>query len=505
MGWIPFPAIRCPLQSPFASIRFYLFSNIKHTHFFDVITRSSFRSAKTDDEYDYPDDLPQVKLNRFRSFRAMEASAALGVPGEDLYMSTMFCQLWKELRAHSVEKLRMSYTHPMDDGQSRAFKVKFEGEGVDDYGGPYREVFQKICEELQAPDHSSPTPITATEKSDSPATFKCFIPLLLQTPNWASSSDDCEERYKYIFNPSSSSPLHMDLYTFLGQFVGLAVRSKITIDLPLPSVIWKMVLREPLNVDDIASFDVSAASFVTHLDLMQAVLPSGSDDSSSPLLEELESLIQDLSWTVVRSDGRTVELVEGGSTKSVTIDNLGYYLSLCVQARLLECAPAVESFRNGFLSVIPESALTLLCWYDLKQIVCGADSIDVSRLQENTEYDDDVTPDDAHIVAFWDVLTNNFTEEEKVMFLRFVWARPSLPPRGAEFSQKLKIQSAVGEDSDLKPDQYLPKAHTCFFSINLPRYSTKEVLADRLRYAIRNCTEMDADFRLTDADVAGWT
>ena len=27
--------------------------------------------------------------------------------------------------------LRMGYTHPMDDGQERTFKVKFEGEGVD--------------------------------------------------------------------------------------------------------------------------------------------------------------------------------------------------------------------------------------------------------------------------------------------------------------------------------------------------------------------------------------
>lgn len=538
-------------QSPFASLRYYLFCDVKLKHFFDAVARSSFRSAKTDDEYDYPDDLPQVKLNRFRSFRAMEASTALGVPGEDLYMSTMFCQLWKELRAHSVEKLRMSYTHPMDDGQSRAFKVKFEGEGVDDYGGPYREVFQKICEELQAPDKSSTRGHTDADTTSDKQLFSCFVPLLLQTRNWTCSDGECEERYKFTFNPSSSSPLHLDLFTFLGQFVGLAIRSKITLDLPLPSVIWKMVLREPLNVDDIASFDASAASFVIHLGSLYAryiercdrTAPSGiaekrystpirrpltpsqlksesspewnigignefnADDqyAPSPVQDEIEALIQDLTWTIVRSDGKIVELIEGGSDRPVTIDNLGEYLSLHVQARLLECAPAAESFRNGFLSAIPENSLTLLCWRDLQQIVCGADIIDVSRLKANAEYDDDVSPEDDHIVAFWDVLENQFSEEEKVLFLRFVWARPSLPPKGTEFSQKLKIQSAVGEESDLKPDQYLPKAHTCFFSINLPRYSSKDILADRLRYAIRNCTEMDADFRLTDTDVAGWT
>ena len=29
-------------------------------------------------------------------------------------------------------------------GQKRAFKVKFQGEGVNDYGGPYRAVFEQV-------------------------------------------------------------------------------------------------------------------------------------------------------------------------------------------------------------------------------------------------------------------------------------------------------------------------------------------------------------------------
>jgi hypothetical protein len=68
----------------------------------------------------------------------------------------------------------------------------------------------------------------------------------------------------------------------------------------------------------------------------------------------------------------------------------------------------------------------------------------------------------------------------------------------------MRILSAVGEEAHLKPDQYLPKAHTCFFSINLPKYSTKQLMRDKLMYAIFNCTEMDADFRTTESDVPGW-
>jgi hypothetical protein len=160
-----------------------------------------------------------------------------------------------------------------------------------------------------------------------------------------------------------------------------------------------------------------------------------------------------------------------------------------VHARLTESAAAVEAFRGGVASVIPAGALTLLTGRELEQVVAGSRLVDVERLKANTEYDDDVSPEDPHIIAFWEVL-RSFSEEEKAAFLRFAWARPTLPPKGVDFPQKFKMQSSVmGEEAAsssaaaaalaaaaaTKQDQYLPKAHTCFFSINLPRYSSKEV------------------------------
>ncbi|KAF0753248.1 hypothetical protein AaE_005776, partial [Aphanomyces astaci] len=44
---------------------------------------------------------------------------------------------------------RRAYTGKGHGGQKRAFKVKFLGEGVNDYGGPYRAVFEQIVDELQ--------------------------------------------------------------------------------------------------------------------------------------------------------------------------------------------------------------------------------------------------------------------------------------------------------------------------------------------------------------------
>ena len=76
--------------------------------------------------------------------------------------------------------------------------------------------------------------------------------------------------------------------------------------------------------------------------------------------------------------------------------------------------------------------------------------------------------------------------------------------QGSSVSPKVQDQGCAGDDAKVEAESLLPRAHTCFFSINLPKYNNEEVMAAKLRYAIFNCTEMDADFRLTDASVAGW-
>ena len=488
--------------------RHRIFSELKLSHFFELISRTSTRPSKTDDDYDYPDDLPQIRINRLKSYRAKEASDLIGIPGEDLIMSSMFYQLWNELKYQSSHKLRLSYTHPMDDGQSRAFKIRFDGEGVDDYGGPYREIFQKICEELQLPDPSvkgsqrrpwSPDDVQAKKLKAG----KCFLPLLHPTPNW--SADDCTERYKYIFHPSSLSELRTDLFRFLGQFVGIAIRSKITLDLAFPSALWKQVVKEKLTEKDIASFDAPAYTFVQHLGSILCRLRSSMENKDALVSLKIEAnmFLQDLNWTATLSDGHVIELIPDGFNKTVNLENLEKYLRLYVEARLTESLIPIEAFREGLVSIIPAGAISLLSHEEFENIVCGNRIIDIQRLKENTEYDDDVTMEDEHIIFFWEAL-EEFSEEEKSLFLRFVWARPTLPPVGVDFPQKLKIQTAVGDEAQLKPDLYLPKAHTCFFSINLPKYTSKAMMSDKLRYAITNCTEMDADFRLQEGDVNGW-
>jgi hypothetical protein len=117
--------------------------------------------------------------------------------------------------------------------------------------------------------------------------------------------------------------------------------------------------------------------------------------------------------------------MEDGHLKNVLIEDTGECLQLYTEARLGESYAAVEAFRKGLLWVIPESAISVLAWDELEYLVCGSKNIDVDRLKKNTEYDDDISPSDPHIVNFWEIL-ESFSEKDKSSFLRFVWARPTL-------------------------------------------------------------------------------
>jgi len=92
--------------------------------------------------------------------------------------------------------------------------------------------------------------------------------------------------------------------------------------------------------------------------------------------------------------------------------------------------------------------------------------------------------------------------EERTEFLRFVWARSRMPSSAKDFPMNFKIQGPQGGAKE-NPDLYLPHAQTCFFSLSLPAYTTKEVLKEKLLFAIKNSPNMDADVLLHSAE--GWS
>lgn len=71
--------------------------------------------------------------------------------------------------------------------------------------------------------------------------------------------------------------------------------------------------------------------------------------------------------------------------------------------------------------------------------------------------------------------------------MRFVSGRSRLPANLADLSQRFQVMKVD------RAANGLPTAQTCFFQLRLPTYTSKEVMAERLRYSINNCRSIDMD------------
>mmetsp|Transcript_4764 Transcript_4764/g.7799 ORF Transcript_4764/g.7799 Transcript_4764/m.7799 type:complete len:108 (-) Transcript_4764:16-339(-) len=99
------------------------------------------------------------------------------------------------------------------------------------------------------------------------------------------------------------------------------------------------------------------------------------------------------------------------------------------------------------------------------------------------------------------------TQEERSKFVNFVCARSRLPSSVDKFPMSFKIIPLIrkqdnDEEADGKAmassDGMLPQSQTCFFTLGLPEYSSKEVCYEKLLYAANNCNTME-DFDEHDA------
>ena len=137
---------------------------------------------------------------------------------------------------------------------------------------------------------------------------------------------------------------------------------------------------------------------------------------------------------------------------------------------------------------MPLEALGLFSWRELQTMVCGRAfaAEDVKLLKKMTEYSG-CNASDQHIKWFWEVLEEDFNDHERELYLVFSWGRSRLPQTEAEFDKKHKLHSRSGGDNGF------PMGHTCFFQSDLPRYSSRAVLAERVRTAITMCGVIDGD------------
>ena len=140
-------------------------------------------------------------------------------------------------------------------------------------------------------------------------------------------------------------------------------------------------------------------------------------------------------------------------------------------------APQWDAFEKGFYSTIDRDTLPMLAPRHLQTIVEGSGHFDISEVRYAVDYVD-YDPASKYIQKFWRLVTD-WPEEKQRQLLKFVTATDRMPAGGASnFSFRIERPKPYNAD-------YLPASSTCFRTLFLPKYSSTEVLDQKMSLAFK--------------------
>ncbi|XP_016143793.1 ubiquitin-protein ligase E3B-like [Sinocyclocheilus grahami] len=333
-----------------------------------------------------------------------------------------------------------------------------------------------------------------------------------------------EEIIKKVFNPalnlfkttsgnerlypsptSSIHENHLQLFEFVGKMLGKAMYEGIVVDVPFASFFLSQVLGHHhstfySSIDELPSLDSEFYKNLTSI-------------------KRYDGDVSDLGLSLSYDEevmGQLVchELIPGGKTMPVTNENKISYIHLMAHFRMhTQIKEQTAAFIRGFRSIINPEWLHMFSTPEVQRLISGDNAeIDLDDLKKHTVYYGGFHSSHRVILWLWDILSSDFSPEERAMFLKFVTSCSRPPLLGfAYLKPPFSIRCVeVSDDQDTgdtlgsvlrgfftirkkEPGGRLPTSSTCFNLLKLPNYSKKSILRDKLRYAI----SMNTGFELS--------
>jgi len=339
-------------------------------------------------------------------------------------------------RAHVFED-SYQYLHRKTGEQIKYGKLSIRFyEGVD-AGGVTREWFQILAREMFNLDYALFQP--------------CAGDKLTYQPNRA----------------SAINPDHLSFFKFVGRVIGKAIYDGRLLDAYFARSLYRQILGKPVDYRDVEWVDPEYYN-------------------SLCWILENDPAVLDMNFTVDADEfglRRVIELKEGGTGIPVTQENKREFVQLSAQYRLLtSIKDQIDALLGGFYEIIPKDLIAIFNEQEVELLISGTPDIDIDEWRAATEYHGYSQADP--VIAWWWRALKSFNRDERAKVLSFATGTSRVPLggfgelQGVQGVQKFSIHRAYGE-----PDR-LPQAHTCFNQIDLPQFSSYEMLRTQLLLAI---------------------
>uniref|UniRef100_A0ABI7Z519 HECT domain-containing protein n=1 Tax=Felis catus TaxID=9685 RepID=A0ABI7Z519_FELCA len=311
--------------------------------------------------------------------------------------------------------------------------VIFDGEEAVDAGGVTKEFFLLLLKELLNPIYGMFT--------------------YYQDSNLLWFSDTCFVEHNW--------------FHLIGITCGLAIYNSTVVDLHFPLALYKKLLNVKPGLEDLKELSPTEGRS------LQELLDYPGED-----IEETFCL----NFTICRESYGVIEqkkLIPGGDKVTVRKENrqefVDAYVNYVFQISVHEWYTA---FSSGFLKVCGGKVLELFQPSELRAMMVGNSNYNWEELEETAIYKGDYSATHPTVKLFWETF-HEFPLEKKKKFLLFLTGSDRIPIYGMASLQIVIQSTASGEE-------YLPVAHTCYNLLDLPKYSSKEILSARLTQALDN-------------------
>ena len=325
------------------------------------------------------------------------------------------------------------------------WKIDFIGEISYDVGGILREFFSNIFKVLEG------------------ESLKLFV------------KSETKE-FSYIINPFLMHNKENFRYMRLvGILIAKALMQNVTINICLNKLIYKMILEEKIEFDDLAFIDTE---FYTSIKNLKENIFMTQDDS---IVKEL-GFIYSLEMNDCYKHIHSLDLMEKG--RNISVENLDDYVQKRIDLLVGLYYPFIQKIQEGLFLLLSKDKISTFTSNELELIINGRPFIDLEEWETFTLYRGAYNRDHIVIKWFWEILAG-FTQKELSNLLLFATGASRVPLGGFEVLEsnggtiyKFTIEY-INYD---KFHKNFIKAHTCFNRIDLPCYPTKQELEEALRF-----------------------
>ncbi|XP_026222369.1 probable E3 ubiquitin-protein ligase HERC4 [Anabas testudineus] len=253
-------------------------------------------------------------------------------------------------------------------------------------------------------------------------------------------------------------------FFLFGVLCGLALYNQCIIHLPFPRVLFKKLLDIKPTLEDMMEFSPVVGKTLTCM-----------LDYEDDVIEDLDQCFE-ISW-----GGMEVDLDPQNPGKPVTGQNKKEFVEAYVNHVFNTSVEGVfQEFRRGFFQVCDENLVKLFRPEELQGVLVGQDVYDWAKLRQNTHYEWMYHAAHPTIQMFWEVF-DELSEEQKKDFLWFLTGFRKVPILGMDQIKMLIRLKFIQSGSY---DQHFPESLTCHSYLDLPLYSSKEIMRSRLIQAL---------------------